>query len=148
MGQLQSAPNEMSGRLAVVIGEVRSGANALAGASAQVSATAQTLSQGTGEQAASLEETTSSLEEMSASITQNAESSRRTEGMAKEGARNAGAAADHGLLRRQGGADRAQPLPPAAAREAEGVASERRRRGIGTTAPPNPATQGYRYRTP
>jgi methyl-accepting chemotaxis protein len=36
-----------------------------------------------------VEETTSSLEEMSASITQNAESSRQTESMAKEGAQNA-----------------------------------------------------------
>jgi methyl-accepting chemotaxis protein len=54
-----------------------------------VSATAQALSQGTGEQAASVEETTSSLEEMSASITQNAESARQTEATAKEGARNA-----------------------------------------------------------
>ena len=79
----------MTEKLALTIGEVRAGADALAGASAQVSATAQTLSQGTGEQAASVEETTSSLEEMSASITQNAESSRQTGGMAKEGARNA-----------------------------------------------------------
>ncbi len=80
---------EMSETLGRIIGEVRTGADALAGASAQVSSTAQTLSQGTGEQAASVEETTSSLEEMSASITQNAESSRQTEAMAKEGARNA-----------------------------------------------------------
>ena len=89
VGRLQAAMNAMREKLAQTIGEVRAGADALAGASAQVSATAQTLSQGTGEQAASVEETTSSLEEMSASITQNAESSRQTESMAKEGARNA-----------------------------------------------------------
>jgi methyl-accepting chemotaxis protein len=89
IGKLQRAMREMGEKLGQVIGEVRSGADALAGASAQVSATAQTLSQGTGEQAASVEETTSSLEEMSASITQNAENSRQTESMAKEGARNA-----------------------------------------------------------
>jgi methyl-accepting chemotaxis protein len=89
LGKLQAAMQNMVGRLAQVLGEVRTGADALAGASAQVSATAQTLSQGTGEQAASVEETTSSLEEMNASITQNAESSRATEAMAKEGARNA-----------------------------------------------------------
>ena len=89
VGRLEEAMRAMTERLAQVIGEVRSGADALAGASAQVSATSQTLSQGTGEQAASVEETTSSLEEMSASITQNAESSRQTESMAKEGARNA-----------------------------------------------------------
>jgi methyl-accepting chemotaxis protein len=86
---LQVAMAAMAERLAEVIGEVRSGAEALTGASQQVSATSQTLSMGTGEQAASVEETTSSLEEMSASITQNAESSRQTEAMANEGARSA-----------------------------------------------------------
>jgi methyl-accepting chemotaxis protein len=89
VGRLQAAMKAMGERLAQVIGEVRAGATSLAGASAQVSATAQTLSQGTGEQAAGVEETTSSLEEMSASITQNAESSRQTEAMAKDGARSA-----------------------------------------------------------
>jgi methyl-accepting chemotaxis protein len=89
VGTLQEALRSMTEKLAPVIGEVRSGADALTGASQQVSATAQTLSLGTGEQAASVEETTSSLEEMSASITQNAESSRQTESMAKEGAKNA-----------------------------------------------------------
>ncbi len=89
VARLLAAMKVMGDKLGQVIGEVRSGADALAGASAQVSATAQTLSQGTGEQAASVEETTSSLEEMSASITQNAENSRQTESMAKDGARNA-----------------------------------------------------------
>jgi methyl-accepting chemotaxis protein len=89
VGKLLAAMRAMGEKLAQIIGEVRSGADALAGASAQVSATAQTLSQGTGEQAAGVEETTSSLEEMSASITQNAENSRQTESMAKDGARNA-----------------------------------------------------------
>jgi methyl-accepting chemotaxis protein len=89
VSKLLAAMKGMGERLAAIIGDVRSGADALAGASAQVSATAQTLSQGTGEQAASVEETTSSLEQMSASITQNADSSRRTEAMAKEGARHA-----------------------------------------------------------
>ncbi len=89
LGKLQAAMREMLARLSQVLGEVKGGADALAGASAQVSATAQTLSQGTGEQAASVEETSSSLEEMSASITQNAEGSRSTEAMAREGARTA-----------------------------------------------------------
>ena len=89
VGRLLAAMRAMGEKLAQIIGEVRTGADALAGASAQVSATSQTLSQGTGEQAASVEETTSSLEEMSASITQNAESARQTETVAKEGARNA-----------------------------------------------------------
>jgi methyl-accepting chemotaxis protein len=93
VGKLQRAMKRMSEKLAQVIGEVRSGAEVLAGASAQVSATAQTLSQGTSEQAASVEESTSSLEEMSASITQNAESARQTESVAKG---SAGRAAEGG----------------------------------------------------
>jgi methyl-accepting chemotaxis protein len=76
-------------KLSQVIGEVRSGASALSGASAQVSASAVTLSQGTSEQAASVQETTASLEQMSASITQNAENGRQTEQMAVKGAREA-----------------------------------------------------------
>ncbi|HET9553452.1 MAG TPA: methyl-accepting chemotaxis protein [Anaeromyxobacteraceae bacterium] len=89
VGKLLAAMRTMTERLALTIGEVRSGSDALVGASAQVAATAQALSQGTGEQAASVEETSSSLEEMSASITQNAEGSRRTEALAREGAQSA-----------------------------------------------------------
>jgi methyl-accepting chemotaxis protein len=76
-------------KLSQMIGEVRSGASALSGASSQVSASSQVLSQGTSEQAAAVNETTSSLEQMSASIAQNAESSQSTERMAKDGARDA-----------------------------------------------------------
>jgi methyl-accepting chemotaxis protein len=89
VGRLQAAMAAMVERISQVIGEVRSGADALTAASNQVSTTAQGLSQGTGEQAASVEETTSSLEEMSASITQNAENSRQTEAMAAEQAGHA-----------------------------------------------------------
>jgi methyl-accepting chemotaxis protein len=72
-----------------VIGEVRAGASALAGASTQISSSAQLLSQGTAQQASSVEETTSSLEEMSASITQNADNSRQMESMAVRGTKDA-----------------------------------------------------------
>src|SRR5512143_2173992 len=89
IGALQRALGEMVEKLRQVIGEVRSGADALGMAASQVSTTSQALSQGTGEQAASVEETTSSLEEMAASITQNAENSRQTEQMAKAGATDA-----------------------------------------------------------
>ncbi len=47
------------------------------------------MSQGTSEQAASVEETTSSLEEMSASINQNAENSKLMEQMSSKGAADA-----------------------------------------------------------
>ncbi len=83
------AMRNMVERLAQVVGEVRASAAQLSGAADQVNSTAQGLSQGTGEQAASVEETTSSLEEMSASINQNAENSRQTEQMAVKGAQDA-----------------------------------------------------------
>jgi methyl-accepting chemotaxis protein len=79
----------MKDRLSQVIGEVRAGAVGLSSASAQVSIAAQTVSQGTSEQAASVEETTSSLEQISASITQNAENSRQMEQMAVKGVKDA-----------------------------------------------------------
>ncbi|MFZ5723460.1 MAG: methyl-accepting chemotaxis protein [Pseudomonadota bacterium] len=89
MGMLLGAMRDMTEKLQQVIGEVRSGASALASASEQVSSTSQSLSQGTSEQAASVEETSASLEEMSASITRNAENSRETERVAVKGARDA-----------------------------------------------------------
>jgi methyl-accepting chemotaxis protein len=90
IGDLQDAMASMGQNLARVLGEVSSGADALLNAASQVSSTSQSVSGGTGEQAASVEETTASLEEMNASITQNADNSRATEQMATEGARDAG----------------------------------------------------------
>ena len=87
VGRLLASMRTMSEKMSQTIGEVIGGANGVASASAQVSATAQTLSQGTSELAACAEETTSSLEQMSASITQNAENSRRLEQMALKGAK-------------------------------------------------------------
>ncbi|MGB8930216.1 MAG: cache domain-containing protein, partial [Anaeromyxobacteraceae bacterium] len=83
------AMTRMVARLAQVIGEVRGGAAALTEASQLVSSTAQTLSQGTAEQAVSVEETTSSLEEISASVTQGAENARKMEQLAVASARDA-----------------------------------------------------------
>ena len=125
LGQLLSAMGRMAARLRGVVGEVRSGADALArtsgqvvtvvgqvsSASSQVSASAQTLSQGTSEQAASVEETTSSLEQMSASITQNAENSRQMEQMALQGARDGDESAPlRGRHRRRDALDRREDL--------------------------------------
>jgi methyl-accepting chemotaxis protein len=89
IGTLQQALMSMVERLAHVIGDVRSTADAMTGASTQVSATAEALSRGTGEQAASLEETTSSLQEMSASLAATARNSVESERMATEGATSA-----------------------------------------------------------
>ena len=88
-GQLLVAIRDMANRLSQTIASVRSGADAVASAAAQVSGTSQSLSQGTSEQAASMEETTASLEQINASITQNAENSHQMEDMAVKGVREA-----------------------------------------------------------
>ncbi len=85
---LGTALQGMIAKLSQVIGEVRAGANALSAAATQVSSTSQGLSQGTSEQAASVEETTSSLEQMSASIAKNADNSRQLEQTAVKAARD------------------------------------------------------------
>jgi methyl-accepting chemotaxis protein len=88
-GQALGAMKAMVDRLSQAVAEVRGGAEAILAASGQVSSTAQVLSQGTGEQAASVEETTSQLEQMSGSIARNAESSVETERVAAGGANDA-----------------------------------------------------------
>jgi methyl-accepting chemotaxis protein len=86
---LGNALANMTAQLTQTITEVRNGAASLTSASGQVSATSQTLAQGTSEQAASVEETTASLEQMSSSIGQNAENSRHLAQIAADGARGA-----------------------------------------------------------
>lgn len=89
VGQLLVAMQNMVGKLAQIIGEVRGAASALSSASEEVSATAQSMSQGSSEQAASVEETSASVEQMSASISQNTENAKITDGMASKAAREA-----------------------------------------------------------
>ncbi len=81
--------NALVSRLREVIGNVVTFADVLAVASQQVAASSQGLSQGNSQQASSVGETSSSLEEMSASITQNADNSRKMEQIAVKGARDA-----------------------------------------------------------
>ena len=87
--ELQQAMVDMADQLSHVIGEVRAGAHLLASASSQVTSTAQALSQGTGEQAISVEQTSSSLRQISVTVTSFAESGRRSEGMARDASRSA-----------------------------------------------------------
>ncbi|HET7540787.1 MAG TPA: methyl-accepting chemotaxis protein [Polyangiaceae bacterium] len=89
LGRLQAAIGLMLKSLTRVIGEIRTGAGALSSAAAQVSATSQTLSQGTSEQAAAVEQVSSSLEEFSSGINQNADNAKRMEQMAVRSARDA-----------------------------------------------------------
>ncbi|KLD79321.1 HAMP domain-containing protein [Xanthomonas hyacinthi] len=86
-GQLLLAMRRMVEKLQQVVGEVNASAQTLAGASEEVSATAQSLSQASTEQAAGVEETSASLEQMTASIGQNTENARITDGMAAQAAR-------------------------------------------------------------
>ena len=87
--ELKNTINETVTKLAQVIGEVRGAASALSSASEQVSATAQNLSQGSSEQATSVEQTSSSVEQMSASINQNTENAKVTDHMASKAAKEA-----------------------------------------------------------
>ena len=82
--------NATGEKLSSVIDEVRAASEALTGAAGQVSATAQSLSQAASEQASSVEETTSSVDLMSASITQNSDNAKVTDGMAMRAAKEAG----------------------------------------------------------
>jgi methyl-accepting chemotaxis protein len=81
--------NDMTGRLRVVVADVKGAAANVASGSQQLSAGAVQLSQGTTEQAASAEEASSSVEEMSATIRQNADNARQTEGIARTSAADA-----------------------------------------------------------
>ncbi len=88
--QVKRDANASSEKLAGIIDEVRAAADALTGAANQVSATAQSLSQAASEQASSVEETTASIDMMSASITQNSDNARVTDGMATKASKEAG----------------------------------------------------------
>ncbi len=79
----------MIGKLSEVVADVNGGAQALASASEEVSATAQALSQAASEQAAGVEETSASIEQMTSSIAQNTENAKVTEGMASKAAQDA-----------------------------------------------------------
>ena len=83
---LVCAMEAMCTALSRIVGEVNSGAEALATASEQVSATAQTLSQAATEQAASVEETSASMEQMTSSITHTSDNAKVTDGMATKAA--------------------------------------------------------------
>jgi len=73
MGALLTGLHTMQHKLADVVGGVRDGAGAIAGASAQIAAGNLDLSRRTESQAASLEEAASSLEQLTATVHQNAD---------------------------------------------------------------------------
>jgi methyl-accepting chemotaxis protein len=81
-GRVKDSVNTTIANLTRVIGEVSSATTALTDAAAQVSATAQSLSQAASEQASGVEETTAQIDVMSASIQQNSDNAKVTDGMA------------------------------------------------------------------
>jgi methyl-accepting chemotaxis protein len=72
-----------------IIGEVRAAADALTGAANQVSATAQSC-RSRQRAGCSVEETTASIDLMSASISQNSDNAKVTDGMATKASKEAG----------------------------------------------------------
>jgi methyl-accepting chemotaxis protein len=82
-GQVLQAMKNMLSQLSQVVTNVNRGAQALADASEEVRATSLTLSQASSKQATSVEETSASIEQMNASIAQNADNAKVTDGMAR-----------------------------------------------------------------
>ncbi len=87
IGMLSKALEDMRVKLHEIIGNIISGADSIAGASVELSSTAQTMSQGTSEQASAAEEVSTSMEQMVANIQQNTDNSMQTDKIAREAAK-------------------------------------------------------------
>ena len=88
-GKVKDSANSTAENLTRVLGEVRSAADALTDAASQVSATAQTLSLAANEQASSVGQVSGRIEHMSASISQNSDNAKVTDGMAAKTSKEA-----------------------------------------------------------
>lgn len=88
-GQLKDYVNNTVSKLSEIIADVRNNSDALLSAAEEVNATAQSLSQSSSQQAASVEETSSSLEEMGSTISQNANNAKQTELIASKASEQA-----------------------------------------------------------
>lgn len=87
--QLKTDVNGTVTKLQEVIQNVRTGADAIDRASEEVSSTAKLLSEGSAQQAYSVETTSSSITQMSASITQNSDNAKMTNEIAGGAAQSA-----------------------------------------------------------
>ncbi|MCE3262089.1 MAG: hypothetical protein K0R43_1168 [Pseudoduganella sp.] len=81
-GELLDALDKMRDNLAAIVSEVRSGSDTISSASGQIAAGNMDLSDRTGEQAASLEETASSMEQLTSTVRQNADNARQANQLA------------------------------------------------------------------
>jgi methyl-accepting chemotaxis protein len=73
IGQLQQALKDMNVNLNKLVGDIRSGSDAIAGASSEIATGNTDLSARTEQQAGALEETASSMEELTSTVRQNAD---------------------------------------------------------------------------
>ncbi|MCP4136090.1 MAG: methyl-accepting chemotaxis protein [bacterium] len=89
IGGIIEAISKMAVRIKEIVGQIQMSTQTVAGSSEEINATAQNLSQTSNEQAANVEEITSSLEEIAATITQNTENAKKTNGMATTSAEEA-----------------------------------------------------------
>ena len=89
LAQLARAVDAMAQRLSGVIGEVRTGANAVKIAASEVASATTSVSNGANEQAVAVQSTSSSLVELSATVAQTAEHSRILAQMARDGVEQA-----------------------------------------------------------
>ncbi len=92
IGTLGKALNNMSDRLAEMVGRVKENAESLALSSGQIFGSAQMLAEGAQSQASSLEETTASMEELDASVAQVAEHAQSQAAAAQQGTSSMAAA--------------------------------------------------------
>ncbi|GAB2532844.1 methyl-accepting chemotaxis protein [Rhodanobacter koreensis] len=83
LGRLLEAFRAMDDRLALTVGEVRRGSDAVSTAAQQIAHGNDDLSQRTQEQASSLEETASSMEQMTSTVKQNAENASHANQLAR-----------------------------------------------------------------
>ncbi len=83
--RLMQMLNAMSGKLTDVLQQVQGAVNSVVKSSAELNASAESLSEGTSQQAAATEEVSASMEEMAANIRQNADNARQTELLATQG---------------------------------------------------------------
>nr|WP_314629957.1 methyl-accepting chemotaxis protein [uncultured Janthinobacterium sp.] len=89
-GQLLAALGAMNASLQDIVGQVRTGTDAMATASEQIAAGNLDLSSRTEEQASSLEETASSMEELTGTVQQNADNARQANSLAQSASSVAG----------------------------------------------------------
>ena len=89
LGKLANSMNAMRDKFVLTINDVQTVASGVTTNSWQVSATAEAISQGATEQAATAEEVSSSMEEIAANIQQNADNALQTEKIAVQTAQDA-----------------------------------------------------------